>query len=156
MNYLLIPLSLLVGMIADNLALPLDVAQFRPDFTLLILIYWVLMMPRLAGVGTAWVVGLLQDTLSGGWLGLHAFTKSLLAYFTLRLHLQIQIFPPWQQMAIILFYSYLEHVFVWLVRSAWVPTSLQMSDFIQPLTTALFWPLVFLALSAVKRRAKLD
>lgn len=155
MNYLVIPLTLLAALMLDSVPLPAAVAQFRPDFATLLLIYWILATPRLVGIGSAWVVGVLQDVLGGGWLGLHALAKSAIAYITLRLQLQIQIFPPWQQMVIVLFLAYLDHAIVWLIHSAMEPTPLQRADFLRPLTSALFWPLVYLTATKLRQWAQL-
>lgn len=155
MNYLVIPLTLLAALMLDSVPLPAVAAQFRPDFATLVLIYWFLATPRLVGIGSAWVVGVLQDVLGGGWLGLHALAKSTIAYITLRLQLQIQIFPPWQQMVSILFLAYLDHAIVWLIHSAVEPTPLQRADLLRPLTSALFWPLVYLIATKLRQWAQL-
>ena len=59
-------------------------------------IYWAMMWPRLCGILTAFLAGLMLDLLCGSMLGQHALALSVVAYLTLRFHLQIRIFPLWQ------------------------------------------------------------
>ena len=59
-------------------------------------IYWIMMWPRVFGLGTAWTVGLILDVLQGELLGQHALALTIVGYLTLRFHLQIRIFPLWQ------------------------------------------------------------
>lgn len=155
MKYLLIPLSILGALILDSMPLPAQISTFRPEFTTLIVVYWVMFNPRQVSIGSAWFVGILQDTLNGGWLGLHAFTKSIIAYFVQRLHLQIQIFPAWQQMAMVLLFSYLDHSLASLIYSAFQPSSLHLADLVRPLSTALFWPFIYLGISKLRYWARL-
>jgi rod shape-determining protein MreD len=60
------------------------------------LIYWGMMWPRLCGILTAFIAGLILDVLFGSLLGQHALALSVVSYLTLRFHLQIRNFPLWQ------------------------------------------------------------
>ena len=60
------------------------------------IIYWAMMWPRMCGILTAFIAGLMLDLLCGSLLGQHALALSVVAYLTLRFHLQIRIFPLWQ------------------------------------------------------------
>ena len=55
------------------LPLPDSLRFLRPEWVLITLIYWAMAVPRLVGVGFAWVVGLLMDVMMGGAIGLLAF-----------------------------------------------------------------------------------
>src|SRR3989344_1443770 len=72
---------------------------FRPDWVGLVLIYWCMATPTRVGVGTGWLLGFIQDVLFGSLLGSHAIAKTLIAFITLKLHLQLRMFPRWQQAA---------------------------------------------------------
>lgn len=52
--------------------------------------------PRVFGVGSAWILGILLDILQGDLLGQNALALAIMGYLTLRFHLQIRIFPLWQ------------------------------------------------------------
>lgn len=89
-------LTLLVAMVLAIVPLPALVEPFRPPWVTMVLIYWCMMSPRLCGILTAFMVGLILDVLLGNLLGQHALSLSVVAYLTLRFHLQIRIFPLWQ------------------------------------------------------------
>ena len=89
-------LSLLVAMVFTVLPLPEALGPYRPPFVTMAIIYWAMMWPRLCGILTAFIAGLMLDLFNGSMLGQHALALSVVAYLTLRFHLQIRIFPLWQ------------------------------------------------------------
>jgi rod shape-determining protein MreD len=96
MSPLLLWLTLLAALLLSILPLPQVVEPFRPPWLTMTLIYWAMMWPRLCGIGTAFLAGLLIDVLGGSLLGQHALSLCVVAYLTQRFHLQIRIFPLWQ------------------------------------------------------------
>ena len=64
---------------------------FRPDFMLVVMLYWLLRAPNLCNVGTAWLVGLLVDLATGSLLGQHALSFTLTAFIGLKLSTQTGI-----------------------------------------------------------------
>jgi rod shape-determining protein MreD len=89
-------LTLLAALALAIVPLPDLVDAFRPPFVTMVVIYWAMMWPRLCGPLTGFVAGLLLDILYGSMLGQHALALTVVAYLTLRFHLQIRIFPLWQ------------------------------------------------------------
>jgi rod shape-determining protein MreD len=69
---------------------------FRPDFMLVVLLYWLLRAPHLCNVGTAWVVGLLVDLATGSLLGQHALAFTLTAYIALSFQRRLVLFSAVQ------------------------------------------------------------
>lgn len=76
--------------------LPVAAEPFRPPFLTMAVIYWTMMWPRLCGLLTAFIAGLLLDVLHGNLLGQHALALVVVSFLTLRFHLQIRNFPLWQ------------------------------------------------------------
>lgn len=72
---------------------------FRPDFMLVVLVYWLLRAPYLCNVGTAWVVGLLVDLATGSLLGQHALAFALTAYLALSFQRRLVLFTVVQIVA---------------------------------------------------------
>ena len=89
-------LSLLIAMVFTVVPLPEALGPYRPPFVTMAIIYWAMMWPRLCGILTAFIAGLMLDLFNGSMLGQHALALSVVAYLTLRFHLQIRIFPLWQ------------------------------------------------------------
>ena len=66
----LIAASFAVSLLLDFMPLPLPFAYWLPEFTALMLIFWLLHRPQNIGISMAFVIGLLLDIGSGAPLGL--------------------------------------------------------------------------------------
>ncbi len=95
--FLVILISFLIGAILTVLPLPSWIVWARPQWVFLILIFWTTMTPNKMSVGTAWLIGLFMDLLTGTLLGQHAFVYAFVAYFLIRFHPQMKNFPLSQQ-----------------------------------------------------------
>lgn len=72
---------------------------FRPDFVLLVLIFWILRAPQLCNIGTAWFAGLLVDLATGGLFGQFALAYTLTAFFAANYQRRLVLYNIWQQAA---------------------------------------------------------
>lgn len=63
-----------------------------PDFTLMVLLYWCIHTPRIAGLGMAFALGLVTDVAHGVLLGLHALAYCGAAFVVLLLHRRLERF----------------------------------------------------------------
>jgi len=73
--------------------------MLRPDFVLLVVLYWLLRAPHLCNIGTAWFAGLVIDLATGGLFGQHALAFAISAYFAVNYHRRLALFDVWQQAA---------------------------------------------------------
>ncbi len=96
-RFLLIHLTLLLGLLLTVMPLPAMVKLFRPDWPLLVLCYWVLALPHRTSIGTAFVYGFLIDVMVGTVLGVNAFGYALIAFIVAANHLKIRNFSVLQQ-----------------------------------------------------------
>ncbi len=77
--------------------------KLRPDFLLLVLLYWGMREPRMVGQSVAFFGGLVMDVADSAVLGQHAFVYALAVYAAFSLRLRILRFPlPQQALHIIL------------------------------------------------------
>ncbi len=97
-----IAVSYLAALILTIWPLPHWAELFRPAWVPLVTVYWCLWLPQRVGVITAFVAGLLVDALTGTLLGEHALALVLVAWSTLWLHLQVRVYPWWQQCFMVL------------------------------------------------------
>ncbi len=89
---------------------------FRPDFMLVVLLYWLLRAPNLCNVSMAWVVGLLVDLATGSLLGQHALSFTLTAFIGLSYQRRLVLFSPWQLAAYVLALLVFERVLLLILK----------------------------------------
>jgi rod shape-determining protein MreD len=108
-------LTLLGALILSALPLPDSVAAFRPDWAVIVLIYWSLIAPRRYGLLTALWMGLALDTLSGALLGQHALALLIVVYLSQRFYLRIRVFPMSQlAVTVVLLLSVYQFTLFWI------------------------------------------
>jgi len=64
----------------------------KPDFVVLVLLYWCVEQPRKIGFVSAWLLGLVMDVADGTLFGQHALSYSILAYAGIVLHRRVLMF----------------------------------------------------------------
>ena len=70
----------------------------RPDFLLLVVIFWMIRAPNLCNIGTAWFVGLLMDLATGGIFGQYALAYTIAAFFAATYQRRLVLFNHSQQL----------------------------------------------------------
>jgi len=154
-NYWIVLVTFLAALMLTVMPLPDWIVAWRPTWVAMVVIYWSLALPQRVGIGTAWVLGILLDVLQGSLLGQHAIGLAIVAYVTLKLHLQIRQHPLYQQS---LFVGLLVAIYLCLV--VWVNGIIGRSphswSFLTPvMTSMLLWPWLFVILRDIRRRARI-
>ncbi|CAG0981270.1 Rod shape-determining protein MreD [Methylophilaceae bacterium] len=108
--------SMLVALICQLLPWDGFGLQIRPDFLLLVVIYWLLRTPHLCNIGTAWFAGLVIDLASGGLFGQHALAYAITAFFAVRYQRRLALFNIWQQSAYVFVLLLLTQVIVLILK----------------------------------------
>lgn len=150
-NGIIIILTLLVALVASITPLPLSVDPFRPDWVLVVLLYWSLALPSRVNIITAWFMGLILDILLGSVLGVHAAAMALAVYIFVGNFQKIRNFSVWQQALIVGVVSALYHLLVfWLQR--FLNDIVFLPNYLYPvITTVILWPWAFLLLRKIRR-----
>jgi rod shape-determining protein MreD len=147
-----IALTFMVAMILTIIPLPETARVFRPDWTLLVLVYWTLALPLRIGVGIGWSVGIFQDVLTGSLLGQHALSYSVVAYLTLKLHQRIRLYPLWQQALSVLVLLTLGQLLILWVNGI-IGRPIQSWLYWSPsVFGAAVWPVVYVILRGLRRQ----
>ena len=144
--------SFIIAFLLTTIPLPGWLADWRPAWVVMMVIYWCIVLPERVGVAIAWVLGLLLDVYTGTLLGQNALGLSVIAYLTFRLHKQIRIFPPLQQSVLICVYLLLFQFFtLWIRGIIGVPP--QHWTFWAPvLSSMLLWPIFFIIMHNIRRK----
>lgn len=152
----IILLSFIAAFILSMLPLPQMLQSVRPEFILIVLIYWCIALPSRIGVGIGWITGLFFDVSSDAILGQHALTFALIAYLAITLHLRIRVFPVWQQAVTVFVFMMLQGTIALWIRGM-LGDAPPISVFILPaMSTALFWPVGYFLLRQVRRYYQID
>ena len=140
---------------ASIMPLPLSVDAFRPDWVLVVLLYWCLALPSRVNVISAWVMGFILDVLLGSTLGVHAGAMAISVYIVAGNFQKIRNFSVWQQALIVGVLSALYHLIVfWLQR--FLTDAVFLPSYLYPvLTTIILWPWAFLLLRKIRRNFRI-
>ena len=153
---LIIAASLLVALVLSILPWPVWTEQFRPDWVALVLIYWCIALPTRVGVGTAWSVGLMLDVLYGSMLGENALAKSLVAFLAVRFHLQLRMFPRWQQAVVVLLLVASNNLLVLWIKHLAGQAPSTWSYLTPSIVSMLLWPWLFVILRDIRRHGNVS
>jgi rod shape-determining protein MreD len=153
-GHLRITATVVIALIFTIIPLPEALAPARPDLLLLLVIYWSLSAPRIAGLLFAWLCGLALDLLTGVLLGQHALAFVLVAFITHKVQLRMRIFPIWQQtLSVLLLLAIYQFVVFWIDGVIGEPVT-TWRRWIPVFTGALLWPVVVAVLDTWNRRSR--
>lgn len=126
----------------------------KPLMLALVLVYFAMEQPEHVGVGTAFLIGLCADLLSGVLLGEQALRCAVLVYLVLRFRQRLRFFPLAQQTAAVLALLVNDRVltlWIQLVAGFTLPPGSHWMDL---LSSALLWPWLFLTLDRLRYRQR--
>jgi rod shape-determining protein MreD len=83
--WLAIPLSFAAGILLTVFPLPPVLAWWRPEWLLLLLVFWVRHQPSYVGIWTGFLLGLVMDVVLGAHFGVHAAEYAVIAWLTFAL-----------------------------------------------------------------------
>jgi rod shape-determining protein MreD len=142
-NQRIIIVSFIIALLLDTLPMPGFAIWFRPQWTLLILIYWLIETPYTIGFFAVFCLGLILDVLNGALLGMHAIGFLIIAYLIYKTYHLIRSYHMTQQaivvFLIIVLYQLISLIILMIINAA-PHTGLYFGS---SLTTAILWPWIF-------------
>ncbi len=144
--------TVILAIIFAVLPLPDPINAARPDLLLLLVIYWALSAPRIAGLLFAWFCGLAIDVLKGIILGQHALAFLVVAYITHKNQLRFRVFPMSQQTAtVFMLLAVYQFIVFWLDGIIGQPVTTWMR-WLPVISGAMLWPILVAVLDTWNRR----
>lgn len=123
----------------------------RPDFLLVIGLYWLLQSPGHCNIGWLWIMGLLVDLSTGSLLGQHALTFAITAFIGLSYQRRLVLFNRWQLMLYVLLLFSLQRLLILLLK-LFVGSELPDVTYWLPiLSDLLMWQLMVIQFGAMTR-----
>ncbi|UTF59673.1 rod shape-determining protein MreD [Gilvimarinus sp. DA14] len=154
-QYLLVLTTLLFALLLDIYPLPFDYQIFRPQFVLLVVIYWINVLPQSTSMTLLLVLGLVQDIVVGTPLGQHPLMLTVVGYLCLRTYRRVRHFARWQAALWVFFLVVLAQLLAYWVQSL-LGREFAAAEFMLPaLASASVWPLLSLLLDGLRRRHRI-
>jgi rod shape-determining protein MreD len=123
----------------------------RPDFLLVITLYWVIRAPHLINVGIAWFAGLIVDLSTGSLLGQHALAFGFAAFLALLYQRRLVLFNRWQLTVYVFALLITERAIVLMLKLFADNESPGLSYFWPVITSLILWQLMVLMFGAPTR-----
>ena len=148
----LIILTFFIAMALDILPLPMWAQWLRPDWVLLVLIFWVLTSPEHVGVGLAFLLGLILDLLDASLLGEHALAFVCTIYIVSKLQRRWMFFPMIQQMALIFMLLLIYKLVIFAVQGFVAELPSSFLYWVSIIVSVVLWPWLFALLRDCQRK----
>ena len=148
-----LPVSLIAALLLGLLPLTPALAPFRPYWLALVLAYWVLEEPERAGLGFAFLVGMLADLVFGSLLGEQALRLAIMTFILQRFRARLRFFPLSQQALAIGGLLLNDRIVSGAVHVMLGTPALPALFWVAPLLGRLRWAPSFLLLDARRLRA---
>ena len=151
----IILISLLVAMILMIMPLPEWAIWWRPQWVLMVLIFWILATPNLVGLFSAFFVGLFVDLLTASSFGEHALIYTVVCYFVAKYATRIQVYMLFQKTLVVFLLIFLAQLMEYWLQGLF---GLHVSDWgywLSSISSAVLWPWVYLLLKDTQRRFRI-
>jgi rod shape-determining protein MreD len=154
-TYGVMAFSLAVALLLNIYPLPMEWRWWRPDFVLIVVIYWMYLLPLSLSLVAVCCFGILLDALEGMPFGQHGLALVILAYICLLTYQRVRNYSIWQYSLWVFFLvtiAQLTDTWVQAMSGRPVPGL----EFLLPaFASACFWPLCYLGLERIRRRYRI-
>ena len=155
-SYFIIIASFLVALVFSVYPLPMGLRWWRPEFVLIVAIYWMSVFPQTISLFFLGAVGLFQDLLEAVPLGQHGLSLVIVAYICIQSNQRVRNFVLWKEASwVFVLVGVGQLTISWVQGMAGRP--LPGSIFLAPvLTSALVWPLCRMGLDRVSSHYRIN
>ncbi|MES2578945.1 MAG: rod shape-determining protein MreD [Pseudomonadota bacterium] len=150
-NLVVVYITLLIALLCQLFPWVGQGIIFRPDFMLIVTLYWLLRAPHLCNIGTAWIVGILVDLATGSLLGQHALSFTLVAYMGLSYQRRLVLFNPWHLAGYVFALLVIERLLMLMLKLFEGNDNPGLHYFWPVISGLLLWQLMILLFGALTR-----
>lgn len=150
-DILVLATSFLLAMSLMIVPLPDGWHWLRPEFVVVVLIYWIIHSPTRVGVMTGFIVGLMMDLLTSMILGKVALAMSIVAFLASFLRSKVRVFRfPRLFLTILILVGFYQLILLWVqIIIGHAPVSL--TYWIPSVMSMLVAPIIFGILKSFQR-----
>jgi rod shape-determining protein MreD len=151
----IITFTFAIALLLMVIPLPSSLENYRPEWLLLMIIYWAAYAPKRVSIGIGWMSGLLLDVLQGTLLGEYALVGMITAYVANQLHQRLQLFPTLQQCIFVFLLLGTQFILImWIQGFSGHP--IQGWQYGLPIVvSAILWPFIKGLMGWLQRRYKI-
>ncbi len=113
--------------------------KIRPDFILLVIIFWLIRAPNLCNVGTAWFLGLFVDLATGGIFGQFALAYTITAFFAVTYQRRLVLFNHTQQLFYVFLLLMISQIVLLIIKTFSGADALGWGYFLPSIVGVLLW-----------------
>jgi len=127
---------------------------FRPNWVLLVLLFWSQVIPSRFGLWYGLIVGVLLDLLLDKVFGLHSLSLVLILFLQLLLRRQLKVLQGIQQVISIFVFSFLYLLFLRVSEGFFgSPSETSVAYWLPLFSNAAVWPWFYIFMEGLKSRA---
>lgn len=141
----LIIFSYIIALAFDIMALLDNATVIIPPISLIVLLYWCAHFLDKTHLLSAFVLGLLADSLYQTTLGAHALIFSVFVFLMLRHRLRFKTYPIWHQAFSIGIYMMFYQIVNYIIFSPVLESNNLIQYWSMPIIAIIIWPLLSLA-----------
>ncbi|WP_194756230.1 rod shape-determining protein MreD [Aliidiomarina indica] len=145
-------ITVLFSLILAVMPMTITLAAWRPEWPLIAMIYWIIALPHRVNIISAFLVGLAVDILLGSTLGFHAAAYAVVCYPAARHYPRIRNFSLSQQALLVALLVLLARGMVFMLEHYLNNAPFMLHYFWPALSSAIFWPWIFLIFRKIRRR----
>lgn len=119
----------------------------RPEWVLLVCLYWAIYAPTRFSVLFAWCSGIVLDLLTASFFGKHALALTLCIALAQALYQQLRAFPLGQQAVVVALIAVVYRILIVWIDGATGQLQFSAWQFAPALTSAVAWPFIFIFLN---------
>lgn len=150
-GYWVILASLLAAAVLALVPLGRSLAWWRPEWLLLVLVYWAIALPHRVGLLTAFAAGLILDVMDGAPIGQHMLSLGIVVTVARLMYQRMRVFTLAQQAAVVFILAGIHQLIgQWLLSAQGISPG-GFAYLYCAISSALLWPPVMLALRGLRR-----
>ncbi|MFZ7260322.1 rod shape-determining protein MreD [Avibacterium avium] len=142
----------LIAMVLEIIPWPASLHNFKPAWIILVLTYWVLVLPSKVNVGTAFVLGVAWDLVLGSVLGVHALVLSIYAYLLAKNHIMIRNLSLWMQGVVVILSVIAIRIGIFIIELFLHSADFNWQEAFGAIVSGILWPWMFLLLRRITRQ----
>lgn len=150
---LIITLTFLIALVLTIMPMPDWFKYLRPEWMLMVMLYWSMALPEKMGIFIAFCCGLILDVGLSNYLGQRSIAFIICIFIMGKLYQSVRVLPEIQQIITMFFFFMLyKLILLWMYGMTNQAPDNIYYFFLSAVTSAILWPWLFILLREVRRK----